>query len=150
MLNESVQEEWIEDIQGNNPVWLIKASEKYKTNVAAGLAGIKHVKAWPSAEVPERLHYGQNPRTLDFVVVADSAWSVFYDKKGSYFGGTHGFDNRNTDMHAIFYGMGPVLKKNYSQATFPNVSLYPLMCEILDLKPAPNDGNLKDVVGMLK
>jgi alkaline phosphatase D len=150
MLNEFIPQEWIEEIQGNNPIWTIKAVEGYTSNIADKLSEIKHISAWPSADVPERLHYGKNPRTLDFVVVADSAWSVFYDKKSAYFGGAHGYDNRNTDMHTIFYGIGPVFKISYPQATFPNVSLYPLMCKILDLEAAPNDGKLEDVVGMLQ
>ena len=150
MLNEFIQEEWIEEIQGNSPIWTIKAKPEFKDDLANKLSTIEHITAWPSAEVPERLHYGKNPRTLDFVAVADSAWSLFYDKKGSYYGGAHGYDNKNTDMHAIFYGTGPMFKNNYFQTTFPNVSLYPLMCEILNLQAAPNDGNLKEVEGMLK
>ncbi len=150
MLNEFIPKEWIEEIQGSDPTWIIKVKAGNENKMLTKLSEIEHVSAWPSSEVPERLHFGKNPRTLDFVVVADSAWSVFYDRKGSYFGGAHGFDNRNTDMHAIFYGLGPLFKKNYSQATFPNVSLYPLMCEILDLEAAPNDGSLEDVEGMLR
>jgi len=150
MLNEYISEEWIEEIQGNNPIWTIKARNGFKTKIEEELSKIEHISAWPSNEVPERLHYGKNPRTLDFVVVADSAWSLFYDRKGSYFGGTHGYDNRNKDMHTIFFGTGPVFRVNYTQPTFPNVSLYPLMCEILRLEAAPNDGSLKDVEGMLK
>jgi alkaline phosphatase D len=149
MLNEYIPEEWVEEIQGNSPVWTIKAKEGYKNNIEEKLAEIEHVTAWPSAKVPEHLHYGKNPRTLDFVVVADSAWSVFYDRKGSYFGGAHGYDDGNTDMHAIFYGVGPIFKTNYFQPSFTNVSLYPLMCEILNLEAAPNDGSLEDVKGML-
>jgi len=150
MLNDFVPEEWVDEIQGNNPIWTIKAKAGYENKINKKLSEIEHISAWPSGDLPERLHYGNNPRTLDFVAVADSSWSLFYDKKGSYFGGSHGFDNRNIDMHAIFYGTGPVFKNNYSQPVFPNVSLYPLMCEILELQAAPNDGSLDDVKGMLK
>jgi alkaline phosphatase D len=150
MLNEFISDEWIDEIQGNNPVWLIKAKAGFESNLAEKLSEIGHIHAWPSGAVPERLHYGQNSRTLDFVLVADSAWSLFYDKKGSYFGGAHGFDNGNTAMYTIFYGTGPAFKSNYNQPVFPNVSLYPLMCELLGLEAAPNDGKLDDVEGMLK
>ena len=150
MLNEFISDEWIDEIQGSNPVWLIKTKAEFESNLAEKLSEIDHIHAWPSDAVPERLHYGQHSRTLDFVLVADSAWSLFYDKKGSYFGGTHGFDNGNTAMHTIFYGTGPAFKKNYSQPVFPNVSLYPLMCELLEIETAPNDGNPDDIMGMLK
>jgi len=64
--------------------------------------------------------------------------------------GAHGYDNRNTDMHAIFYAMGPAFKIDYSAPSFPNVDLYSLMAYILGLDPAKTDGNLDDVRGMLK
>lgn len=53
-------------------------------------------------------------------------------------------------MDAIFYAYGPAFKENYQQERFKNVSLYPLFCKILGLKEAPNDGNIKEVEGMLK
>jgi alkaline phosphatase D len=96
------------------------------------------------------LHFGTNPRTLDFVVLADSSWSVAYGPGGSYNGGNHGYDNANTDMHAIFYATGPAFKQGYLNPGFPNTDLYPLMCKILGLNAAKNDGKLLDVKGMLK
>jgi alkaline phosphatase D len=149
MLNDYLPGKWMDTILGSNPVWIIKAKEGYKDQLAQKLAEIPHISAWPTGHLPERLHYGHNPRTLDFVVAADSSWSVFYGKKGKYFGGTHGYDNANKDMFTIFYGMGPAFKSGYRQPVFPNVSLYPLMCDILHLKAAPSDGNTKDVNGML-
>lgn len=150
MLDDFILDEWIDEIQGSNPVWTIKAKSGHEKDMSEALFKIEHIGAWASGNLPQRLHYGNNPRTLDFVVVADSAWSLFHKKRGSSFGGTHGFDNRNTDMRAIFFGIGPDFKNEYKQAAFPNVSLYPLMCEILDIEAAPNDGNLDDVKGMLR
>lgn len=151
MLNETIDTAWVDEVQGNNPIFTLKAGDGFDDEIEAGLSKLSHIKWWRSEDVPARLHYGTNSRTLDYVIVADSSWSVFYDKKGTYFGGTHGFDNANKDMHTIFYATGPAFKTGgFINPVFPNVSLYPLMCEILDLDPAPNDGNLGDVKAMLK
>ncbi len=88
---------------------------------------------------------------MDIIAVADSSYSLHENSKRNYTGnGTHGYDNRNTDMDAIFYAYGPAFKQNYSQKRFINVSLYPLFCKILGIKEAPNDGNLAEVIEMLK
>jgi alkaline phosphatase D len=84
------------------------------------------------------------------MVVADSAWRVKIerDDRGGNLG-DHGYDNYNTDMHAIFYAKGPAFKNGYLHPTFDNVDLYPLFAHILNLKPAEVDGKLESVKGML-
>lgn len=151
MLEDYLDKNRIAEIQGNNPIWTIKSTEGYKNEIATALANIDHIHWWRTGQLPERLHYGTNPRTLDFVVVADSAWSVFYDKKSKYFGGTHGYDNADKDMHTIFYATGPAFNDDgKTYPVFKNVDLYPMMCKIHGLKPAPNDGDIREVEPMLK
>ncbi len=150
-LNKILKPEWVSTIVGSNPVYNIKATDEAIDSILFVLNKTKGVTGYKTSETPERLHYGTNPRTLDIVAVADSSYSLFSNSKRAYKGnGTHGYDNKNTDMDAIFYAYGPDFKKGYSQNRFINVSLYPLFCKILDLKEAPNDGNIKDVEKMLK
>lgn len=148
-LKDYLQENRIDEIQGGNPIFVMKAKAGAEDELYQALLEIPHTTAWRSSEIPERLHYGSNPRTLDFVIVADSAWSISFDGVGNYTGGAHGYDNRNTDMHAIFYGMGPAFKQGYVHPAFENVNIYPLMCHILGIEPAPCDGNLQEVEAML-
>lgn len=150
MLNEHLDASWIADIQGGNPNWNILAAEGFDDDIEEALQDVEGLNWWRSENVPERLNYGSNPRTLDFTLVADSSWSLFYDKKGSYFGGTHGFDNANQDMHTILMASGPGFRDDgYVGPVCRNVSLYPLMCEVLGLTPAKHDGDLKEVENML-
>ena len=150
-LDKLLKPTWTTNIVGGNPFYNIKASEGCADSIIYVLQNTKGVTAYKNKEVPERLHYGSNPRTLDLTAVADSSYSLFNNSKRTYLGkGTHGYDNRNTDMDAIFYAYGPAFKEGYVQDRFINVSLYPLFCKLLDLKEAPNDGNIKDVVDMLK
>ncbi len=52
-------------------------------------------------------------------------------------------------MHAIFYAFGPDFKKGYTQNTFNNIDLYPLITNILNLEPAKIDGKFENVKMML-
>lgn len=149
LLDEYLDTAWIERIHGGNPVFIINARPGFDDEIEAALKKVEHITTWRKTEIPERLHYGSNPRVMDFVVAADSSWSVFFEKTGDYLGGTHGYDNQNRDMYAIFYAAGPAFKKGYQHGTFNNVDLYGLMCEILNLQPAPNDGQLSNVLPML-
>ena len=109
------------------------------------------MKAWKKSEVPSRLHYGTNQRIPEIVVVADSAWSLGTRPDASSIrGGAHGYDNSDSDMFSIFYAAGPVFKKNYQFKELNNVDVYNLVCRILNIKPAVNDGITEHIKGMLK
>ena len=64
--------------------------------------------------------------------------------------GTHGFDPDYQDMNAIFYAKGPAFKKGVSLPVFRNTNIYELMCHILEIQPAPNDGSLEVTKGVLE
>jgi hypothetical protein len=53
-------------------------------------------------------------------------------------------------MHSIFYATGPAFKKNYNFKELNNVDIYNLVCRILDIKPAMNDGDPKHIKGLLR
>ncbi len=149
-LDDYIEEEWFSTIQGYNPTYLFKVKEEHRENAFNALKEIENVSVWKHGEVPERLHYGTNPRTLDFILVADSSWSVGWRKdEGRFDGGAHGYDNSNKDMHAMFYAMGPDFRENYIHPTFENIDIYPLIAEILGLQPAEVDGKLENVKEML-
>jgi alkaline phosphatase D len=149
-LQNYVKSDWIAEIQGYNPNFNIKANEGCADSIYFALADVEGISAWRTGTLPERLNYGTNPRTMDIVVVADSSWSVVLSADRNVGNGAHGYDNDNKDMHAIFYAYGPAFKANYISPTFNNVDIYPLICEILGLEPAPVDGHLENVIQLLK
>ena len=53
-------------------------------------------------------------------------------------------------MFSIFYAAGPEFKKNYRLRELNNVDVYNLVCRILNIKPAANDGNRENIKGMLR
>ena len=44
-------------------------------------------------------------------------------------------------MRATFIGSGPAFKNGLRVPAFPNVDVYEVICKILGLRPAKNDGN---------
>jgi len=136
-------------IDGSNPVYNFKVKHGLFDKVYRNLKMAPHLQVWKHDSLPQRLHYGHNIRTQDITIAAEPGWSIYWSWKIGHGKGTHGYDNDWPDMHAIFYAAGPAFKKNYHQAVFENVDLYPLIAHILNLKPAPNDGQLKEVKGML-
>lgn len=149
-LSQHLKSEWVDKIHGGNPIYNILAKENCKDSIYHALANVNGIHIYRNPDLPSHFNYGTHGRCLDFTVVADSSYSVFSMEPRRYSNGTHGYDIANKDMNAIFYAYGPAFNTNYEQPSFRNVSVYPLMCEILGLNPAPNDGDLDEVKGMLR
>jgi predicted AlkP superfamily pyrophosphatase or phosphodiesterase len=146
-----VPDRMIASISGGNPVYLINPSTGKKDSILYLLNKSKGLKAWSKSELPSRWHYGTNPRIPEIVVVADSSWSIGTRPDGSSLrGGAHGYDNANSDMYAIFYAAGPSFRKNYRFKELNNVDIYNLVCKILNITPAKNDGDPAHIKGMLR
>lgn len=139
-------ESWTEMIVGGNPVYLIDPAEGYADSISASLNAVEGVQAWQKEDIPEHLHYGSSSRFPGLVAVADSGWSIgTTDNSSGYSGGAHGYDNRFTQMHTIFYAEGPAFKQDYTISSFSNVEVYGIIAHILGLKPANTDGNLSNI-----
>lgn len=64
-----------------------------------------------------------------------------YKKAGKCsFQGDHGYDNKISSMQTVFVGHGPSFKYRAKVPPFENIELYNVMCDLLGLKPAPNNG----------
>ncbi|KQO32805.1 phosphodiesterase [Flavobacterium sp. Leaf82] len=142
--------EWLGYKDVINPIMSLQAKSGYQDSIAKALKKVPHIKFWKSAEVPKRLHYGTNPRVHDFVIEADKGYSLVTKTSQNIKGGTHGYDNNEKDMHAIFYAKGPAFKVDKQVKTFQNVSVYPLIAHILDLKIDPVDGKFSEVKNTLR
>lgn len=63
--------------------------------------------------------------------------------------GDHGYNNEEMDMKTIFRGFGPKFKKNFTSEPFDSIHIYPLMCRLLEIEPAPHNGSLSVVDTLL-
>ncbi|XP_078542969.1 autotaxin isoform X4 [Lissotriton helveticus] len=106
----------------------------------------QHFKPYLKHHLPKRLHYAFNRRIEDVHLLVDRRWHVGrkpVDKKPAgkcYFHGDHGYDNKITSMQTVFVGYGPTFKFKNKVPPFENIELYNVMCDVLGLKPAPNNG----------
>ncbi|MEG2101019.1 MAG: ectonucleotide pyrophosphatase/phosphodiesterase [Flavobacterium sp.] len=142
--------EWLGYKAVVNPIMSLQAKAGCQDSIAKALKKVPYIKFWKSTEVPKRLHYGTNPRVHDFVIEAKKGYSLVSKESQNIKGGTHGYDNNEKDMHAIFYAKGPAFKVDKTVKTFQNVSVYPLIAHILGLQIGEIDGKFSDVKSMLR
>jgi predicted AlkP superfamily pyrophosphatase or phosphodiesterase len=104
-----------------------------------------HMECWRKGEIPQRFHYGRNPRIPPILCLAETGWEIKERAPTSqYSGGNHGFDNFAPEMTALFIANGPAFRAATIPA-FDNVDVYPLLRRLLGLPQASGkDGS--DVV----
>ncbi len=150
-LSQYIDKQHIEGIYGSSPVFHVDIVDHQSDSVVQSLEKADHVSVWRKNEIPERLNYGNNPRIADLVILADNSWSIGWEdiSEENQIGGAHGWDNQWKDMHTIFYAMGPAFVTNHNHPPLEVVDLYPLIAEILNLKPANVDGRKERIENML-
>ncbi len=123
-----------------------------KSATAAELAASIRARAPPQLQVflredvPGHLHYRDNPRIPPVVLIADDRWMI-ESKVGwpkyvpTYGRGNHGWDPATPNMGALFIASGPAFRPGVQIDDVENVHLYNLLCAVLGLTPAPNDGD---------
>lgn len=121
---------------------LLYPKKSYTETAYNILKTVPHVTVWKREEIPAKYVYGTNPRIGDLVVMPDiGTYLHFRDKSSPSLGGAHGYDNYTPEMEAIFYAAGPSFKKNVKLPVMANVNLYLMIARLLELEPAPNDGD---------
>jgi hypothetical protein len=106
-----------------------------------------HLRVFRSQDLPARYGLAGHPRLAKVVGLADEGWTVTTRERLAQrdwnrpWGGAHGFDASFQSMHGLFIAAGPRLQEGVRLPELENVHLYPLMCELLKIEPAPNDGD---------
>ncbi|XP_061838636.1 ectonucleotide pyrophosphatase/phosphodiesterase family member 7 [Nerophis lumbriciformis] len=100
-------------------------------------------------DMPESFHLARSRRLPPVIVVADLGFNlnsrfIVYVNKGD-----HGYHNGEMDMKMIFRAFGPDFKKNFLSEPFDSIHIYPLMCQLLNIQPAPHNGSLQATQDML-
>lgn len=140
-------------------IWQIFPKPGKESGIAASLKTIKNARCWQKADIPARFHYNQGRRIAPIICSPDEGWFLTsrerYEtqKKSDDFAqtrGAHGYDNEYRSMQATFIAHGAAFKRGFVAEPFENIHVYELMCRILGLKPAKNDGDLNRVKGILR
>jgi len=108
-------------------------------------------------DVPRELHYNENPRIGDPVVIPTGPYAI---RAREFFGGKddrsptlgmHGFDPHTMpEMKASFFAAGPDIVTGKTVAPFENVNLYPWLAHMLGLTAPKSDGSLNVLAGTLR
>ncbi|XP_028393102.1 ectonucleotide pyrophosphatase/phosphodiesterase family member 5-like [Dendronephthya gigantea] len=125
--------------------------EGEKQNIYKNLSKAPHITTFYKEDIPKYWHYANNRRVTQIFVTSELGYRIARNVKDVDNDlGNHGYNNSIKEMHPFFIAYGPVFKQGYQSEPFSIVHIYSLMCYILGVTPAPNDGNLKAVSQMLR
>uniref|UniRef100_A0A4W3HXZ8 Venom phosphodiesterase 2-like n=1 Tax=Callorhinchus milii TaxID=7868 RepID=A0A4W3HXZ8_CALMI len=111
----------------------------------------QHFKPYLKRFLPKRFHYANSLRIEEVNLYLDPQWQAGKHGSIKYLtGGFHGSDNRYKNMRALFIAYGPGFKDNTEVQPFANIEIYNLMCDLLEITPAPNNGSHGSLNHLLK
>ncbi|XP_048210049.1 ectonucleotide pyrophosphatase/phosphodiesterase family member 3 isoform X2 [Perognathus longimembris pacificus] len=111
----------------------------------------QHFKPYLTPDLPKRLHYAKNVRIDKVHLLVDRQWLASRGKPyTSCGGGNHGYNNDFKSMEAIFLAHGPSFKEKIEVEPFENIEVYNLLCDLLRIQPAPNNGTHGSLNHLLK
>ena len=128
--------------------------EAHTEEIYDSLRADPHLSVYRRGEAPERWRYRESPRIPPILAVADDGWVIttrrrFPGQPREYPAGSHGYDNALTSMGALFLATGPSFGSGVVVDEIENIHLYELLCHLLEIEPAPNQGSLAALSGLL-
>jgi hypothetical protein len=103
-------------------------------------------------QTPAHLHLFDNPRVAPLLLVPTAGWQVVPRAAAGgeaprISAGDHGADPSHPDMHGIFYAAGPGIAAGRVLGAVEQVDVYALICRLLGVEPAANDGVWARIAG---
>ncbi|HRB12935.1 MAG TPA: ectonucleotide pyrophosphatase/phosphodiesterase [Vicinamibacteria bacterium] len=148
------------DVLDWSPVLALSPKDGNVDRVYAALKGRhKALEVYRNSEIPKA--YGAlagHPRVPAIMGIAREGWSIAsrrdlarWNQAGANSpGGAHGYDPRKKSMLGLFIATGPGLRIGQVVKPFENIHVYDLMCALLGIDPAPNDGQPEVTRGLLR
>ena len=116
-----------------------------------------HFSVFYKEEVPDDLHIKHSNRVPEIVVIMDEYWIAEISKAHNTTAsepvvtkGAHGWVPSIPSMRPFFIARGPAFKVGHKFGHINMVDIYPLICHLLGIKPAPNNGSLDRIAHLLK
>jgi predicted AlkP superfamily pyrophosphatase or phosphodiesterase len=130
-------------------------------NVEALYAALKDrhpsLAVYRSADLPAKYGLAGHPRLPPVIGIADDGWAIMsrqdlerWKSSRRVAGGAHGYDPQLRNMHGLFVAAGPRLQHGIRVPAFENIHVYELMCALLGIEPAKNDGDPDVTKDMLR
>lgn len=106
-------------------------------------------------DLPARFRLAGHPRLPAVIAIVDDGWHVttrqaLANRDDRVAGGNHGYDPQARSMHGLFVAKGPAFRSGVVVPAFENIHVYELICRILGIRPAANDGNLAATASLLR
>ncbi len=100
------------------------------------------VRMFTEDNMPTAYKYAGNSRIAPIVLEAKMGWSVNSIEEKIKLNGLHGYGRSVREMDGILIANGPSFRKNPipSYPFHSNLDVYPLLCQLLDIIPLPNNG----------
>jgi predicted AlkP superfamily pyrophosphatase or phosphodiesterase len=106
------------------------------------------------SNLPEAYRLRNHPRVPEIIGVADDGWHVttfeWQLESHEFRFGNHGYDPVHRSMHGLFMASGPRFRSGLKVPAFSNLHVYELICRVLNLRPAPNDGDASVTASFLR
>ena len=90
------------------------------------------------------MNYGSSNRCGDVIVAPDLGWQFAASPKNKL--GAHGYSPKEKDMQVSFVASGPYFKTAdlaLEKAAFQNIDIYPMLSDMLGIRSANTDGDLR-------
>jgi len=127
----------IEVVDWSPILYVIPKNMSKLSNIYRSLADCHpNMTVYLREDTPDRWHFRNNARITPILGLADLGWSITYrelfNEHREYFnGGNHGYDNKYTDMYALFIAYGTKFKQQQYAEPFSNLDVFNLMENIL-------------------
>jgi predicted AlkP superfamily pyrophosphatase or phosphodiesterase len=146
------------EITGGTPTLLLGPPEARVDAVRRALERAHPaLSVWRRELTPRRWRFRDHPRIPPLVVAVDEGWNLRARRREAPSPppsapplGMHGYDPRLPSMHGILIGHGPGLAAATRVGRVENIHLYALMCHLLGVEPAENEGRLEAVERLLR
>lgn len=114
--------------------------------LVARLDALEHVSATRREDTPAHLHFRDNDRIAPIVVRPDLGWSVTTRDRAEAdpnvpIAGSHGYDVREPDMHALFVARGPSFRRGAQTGPLATVDVHGILARALGIEAAPTAGD---------
>jgi predicted AlkP superfamily pyrophosphatase or phosphodiesterase len=142
------------EISGGTPSLFLRPPPERVEPIRRALAAAHPaLTVWRREETPRRWRFRDHPRIPPLIVAVEEGWNLRAKRDDGGRRpplGMHGYDPRLPSMHGILIGRGPGLARASRVGRVVNLHLYELMCRLLGVEPAPNEGRIGRVRGLLR
>lgn len=153
-IDKCIDSQWYSSVGTWNTVFFIYPQKGYQGKVLDGLQNCKNIYTYSKDnEQLKKMHFQKNSRIAPIVLEAKAGYIITTNRtpRDLVTKGAHGYDPEKVqEMRPFFLAYGPSFKSNFTHTHPINiVDIYPLMCEILSVEAAPNNGTLSEVKELL-